>query len=559
MKYSFKTISRHDRLIYIIFFISLIFFRPVFSGEVTGKNGMVVTAHRSASEFGVDILKSGGNAIDAAVGAAIVAGVVEPNASGLGGGGTMMLYLSDLDSVTYINYYACAPQKLPENFNRGNDQSSASAVLVPGTVAGLHYALKTYGTMSWQNLLSLAVKKVKSGFKVDENLYKIILDSYEKLLLHPETKAIYLPDDLPPAEGSIIKNPELTHTLKKLAAHGPKLFYRGEIADSIVWAIKKNGGTLQKSDLQNYTVREMAPLFGTYRGHPIYSAPPPQSGSTVIEICNILEFKNLSLLGDFADHAFTLHFMAEAMKRAYADRLAYLGDPKFVDVPADILISKQFAAQRFQTINFKKAEPADPRMTEPGNLSSFMEDNDGSTTHISVVDKSGNAVSLTQTLNHFWGSGITVEGFLLNNGMTSFSETSSVNQMSPGKQPRSTIAPTLIFKEDQLFMIIGSPGAGRIISTMVEVICNIVDFGKRTDEANSAPRFASRKWADKLSLESRFSEALIDSLQHYGHALDIKNGIDMYFGGVQLIVVDRENKSYLGSSDPRRSGVALGY
>ncbi|HDP98827.1 MAG TPA: gamma-glutamyltransferase [bacterium] len=558
-----KTINFIKNLaVCLIFPAYILFSSNLFAGQIAAKNGMVVTGHPVASQFGVEILKSGGNAIDAAVAAAIIAGVAEPHASGIGGGGAMLIYLQEQDSLSYINYYQQTPALLPGAYDPARDNDQASSVLVPGTIAGLHFALTNYGTIQWKDLLHLAADKMEAGFRIDDHLHGIILDSYEKLLKYPETRQIYLPNDLPPASGEYIQNVDIIITLRKLANFGPEVFYRGDIADSIETVILQHGGTLRKTDLNNYKVRQLSPLRGNYRDYTIYSAPPPQSGLTIIETLNILEFKKLSEMGNYTKFAASFHFMAEAMKRAYADRLTYLSDPLFVDVPTDVLINKEFARSRFEDIDFSKANPAQPKKTKPGDIRPLLSsdpDDKGCTTHISVVDAQGNAVSLTQTLNRFWGCGITVGGFLLNNGMTSFSGGNSVNRIEPNKQPRSTISPTLIFKNNRLFMVIGSPGAGAIISTLVEVICQIVDFNKTPEAANQAPRFCSRKWSDNLPLESNFSPALIDSLITLGHPIRVMNALDSYFGGVQLIVVDFSNGELIGSSDPRRSGTAIGY
>lgn len=561
-------INRFTLLISSLMLESFLFTIPLFGHQATGKSGMLVTAHPVASEVGVEILKSGGNAIDAAVGAALALGVVEPFGSGLGGGGAMLIYLHEPDSLTFINYYQCAPQNVPVNFQSRDESSSARAVLVPGTAAGLHRALIKYGTLSWETILNKVIQKVEQGVEVDENSHKTILDSYEKLLLNPQTRSLYLVNDFPPEIGSKIKNVQIIHTYKKLANEGIDLFYRGEIADSIEATMIKFGGTLRKSDLEAYQVRETNPLKGTYRQFEIFSAPPPQSGMTVIEALNILEFKNLRKMGKYTLNSNTFHFMAEALRRVYADRAKFLGDPQFEVVPVELIISKQFAQSRLITINEEKVQPFDPvgagtndTTSFPSKLDPKLKAPDGNTTHISVVDSQGNAVSLTQTLNHFWGSGISVCGFLLNNGMTSFSSEGdeTPNFVLPGKQPRTTIAPTIIFENGNLMMVMGTPGAGRIISTMVQVICNVIDFEMNAEAANFAPRFHSRRWNEKMPVEGRFSRELLTEMESIGHSFQVMGEMDNFFGGVQLIVVDQENDELIGSSDPRRSGKAAGY
>jgi gamma-glutamyltranspeptidase/glutathione hydrolase len=297
----------------------------------------------------------------------------------------------------------------------------------------------------------------------------------------------------------------------------------------------------------------------------VVSASPPQSGITLIEILNILEMEPLSRWGDYEENLATFHFMAEAMKRAYADRLHYLGDPLFVDVPTDILISKSFARSRYETIDPDRAVPPELKRTPYGDVSRFIENDahedspDGSTSHISVVDRDGNAVALTQTLSLFWGSGISTCGFLLNDSYTGFSSTNPVNRASSRRQPRSTIAPTMVFKDDGLSMVVGSPGAGRILSTLAEFICHIIDFDKTVEDANAAPRFCARKWADTLPVEDRFPESLLEGLIGMGHPIEKYEKLDLFFGGVQAIVIESKGRVLIGSSDPRRSGSAAGY
>jgi gamma-glutamyltranspeptidase/glutathione hydrolase len=475
-----------------------------------------------------------------------------------------LIYWQALDSLTYINYYACAPESVALNFNPSQEGDKARAVLVPGTVAGLYYALQKYGTLSWTELLTRVIQQLNSGYEVDENLNRSILDSYEKLLQYPQTRSLYLTNDLPPEPGTIINNKPLLWTLSQLAEHGPDLFYRGAIADSLESVMIKYGGTLRKSDLEKYQVREMSPLKGSYRGLEIVTAPPPQSGMTLIEALNILEFQDLKAMGDYTVNSNTFHFMAEALRRVYTDRTRYLGDPRFENVPVDLIISKEFARSRMETIDMQKVQPFNPDAIEIKIDSSLQKKSkapEGSTTHISIIDSQGNAVSLTQTLNHFWGSGITVCGFLLNNGMTSFSGESdeTPNIILPGKQPRTTIAPTMLFENENLFMVIGSPGAGRIISTMVQVICSVVDFNMDVDAANLAPRFYSRGWNAKMPVEDRFARSLLAALELKGYSFQTMGDMDNFFGGVQLIVVDQEKQELIGSSDPRRSGMAAGF
>ncbi len=535
--------------------IFILFLAQFASANSRATSGMIVSGHPLASEFGLKILKSGGNVVDAAVGAAMVIGVAEPFGSGLGGGGAMLIYLNDLDSLTMINYYACAPQNLPDDVG----SYGAETILVPGTVAGLHRALTLYGTISWKNMIDQVIEQVKEGIVVDEYLYQVILESYEKIYSHPQTRSIYLENDFPPPVGTVIRNERILKTLELVSTNGPEIFYNGVIADSIEAVVSSLGGTLQKSDLSQYQVQQVKPLSGTYREHEIVSAPPPMSGASVIEILNILKFRNVPLMGDITTNVHTFRLMIEATKHGYIDRLHFLGDPNFHPVDDEMLVSTSFARTRFDSI--RKYCPWQGKSPENSHspVKRQHDDIEGSTTHISVVDSAGNAVSLTQTLNRFWGSGISVCGFLLNNGMTSFYKDDSLNGMEPGKQPRTTIAPTLVFKDNKLKIVIGSPGGGRIISTLVQVLCQLIDFHKSAHEANSAPRFALHQSGEMLPVEGRFSPTILDSLKKIGHHIQIRDNMDLYFGGVQLILIDPESRILTGSSDPRRSGAVMGY
>ena len=535
------------------------------AAEIRGRSGMVVTAHPAASRIGVEILQAGGNAVDAAVGAALMLSVAEPHASGLGGGGCMLISLEEADSLVYINYYARAPRLVATDFDSEKEERTGLAVLIPGTVAGLHHALVSFGKMDWNTIVERVIVSVRNGVPVDATLNKQMFDGFELLIVHPQTRSIFLPDGFPPEEGEPLVNTRLIQTLELLADAGPDVFYHGSIADSIESAVRKTGGSLRKSDLAAYRPIVEVPLRSTYRGHTLITAPPPQSGITLIEILNILELKELSQMGNYTENLRTFHFMAEAQKRAYADRLHYLGDPEFTDVPVDVLTSKSYARSRYATIDFERAVPSVLKKTPFGDVSDYFaeeelhDDPDGSTTHISIVDKEGNAVALTQTLSRFWGSGVSTCGFLLNNSKTGFSVTNPVNRITSGRQPRSTICPTLVFSDDRLYMVIGSPGAGRILSTMAEFICHIIDFDMDVDEANRAPRFCARKWADTLPVEDRFPELLIEGLLKMGHPIEKLEPVDLFFGGLQAIVRHPTKKVWIGSSDPRRSGSAIGY
>ena len=532
------------------------------SPPVPQSQGMVVAAHPVAAKLGYEILQSGGNAVDAAVATAITLGVVEPHASGLGGGGGMLIYLNEPHKLTYINYYPRAGDSIPDTFDSKTDGQSAKAVLVPGTVSGLSMALEKYGTMSWKQILELSIETLNRGFEVDDHFNKVILDSYGTLTSYPETESIFLNEMMPFEVGDTLLNGVALRTLKILADEGPRAFYTGELADSIEAVMIRRGGFIRKSDMESYQATESTPVQSDYRGHLIVSSPPPQSGLTLLEILNILEQRDLLSMGVYFEQASTFHLMAEAIKLGYADRREYLGDPAFSEIPVSTLANDDYARSRFATIDMNAISNSDSSATQSGSVKTFNgephEDPNGSTTHISVVDSEGNAVSLTQTISYFWGSGISVGGFLLNNAMTSFSKDGGPNTLAPGKQPRSTISPSFIFRDKKLYAVVGTPGGGRIPGTMTEIVTNIIDFGASAESANNAPRFHSSDISPKLRVESRFDQTVLDELILKGHIVETMGDMDSYFGGVHVIIIDPES-GLQGSADPRRSGVVAGH
>jgi gamma-glutamyltranspeptidase / glutathione hydrolase len=595
-------------------------------------DGIAATAHPLASQAALEIFKKGGNAVDAAVAAAFAIGVVEPDGSGIGGGGGMLIYLNKQKKAFYINYYQRASSKILDvNFNSKIDSKSAKAVLVPGTVAGLTLALEKYGSLPLAAVMAPAIRYAQDGFPIDETLSKIILDNVELLQKYPSTEKLYLREGFPLGLGDTLKNPELAQTLTLIAEKGMAGFYDGEVAKKMSDDVTKEGGALTLNDLRNYKAEVVEPVEGSYRGYKIYSAAAPQSGSTVIETLNMLENENLLKLGHFSHSVECLHLMAEAMRRAYADRGSYLDDPKFEHIPTIGLTSKAYAKTRYEDIDRSVAEPKEYRKTKEGNPAGFdyvgtksnqeevktksdkqtiIDDKDdegassydrwgddifdkfggrkkkvqqkvetedttdvehdaieqeasvpgegGHTTHLSIMDKDGNMVTLTQTLGTFFGSGLTTSGVLMNCGMSNFSVATAINSIKPNKQPRSSIAPTILVKDGKPFMAVGSPGAARIVATVVQLIVNVVDFSMDAESANNAPRFFCQRNDDYLSLESRISPDVQEGLKQKGHRLKVYGDFDLFFGGVQLIVFDKLKNKYVGSADPRRGGVAMG-
>lgn len=535
--------------------------------EVVADHGLVASAAPEASEAGVEILKKGGNAIDAAVAAAFALGVVEPHASGLGGEGMMVLYLADRNETVAIDYRSTAPKAAsPELWPKQFPASGWQAVAVPGTVAGLALALERYGTMSLAEVLQPAIRLAREGFRVSETLAQVIADNFEAIRKDPELSSIYLVNGLPPEPGDVLTNPKLARTMEILAERGPDEFYRGELAAKIVAASQDGGGILTAEDLAAYEAFERPVVEGTYRGYRIVSAPPPVAGVVVIEALQIL---NNFRLGESYLSPRTVHLIAEALKRAYADFTAYVGDPAFVDVPVRGLVSQAYADVRASDIVPDRVGPR-PQPGNPlpydSNASAWFEEQvveSPSTTHLSVVDAQGNLVALTQTLSSFFGAKVAVPdtGIVMNNEMQNWSRpATSPNRLEGGKRVRTTIAPTLIFRPDgKPWASLGTPGAGRIASTVVQMIVNLIDYGASIQEAIEAPRFYARDTEKDLHIESRFPQELQDALKAMGYTLNVRGAYDLYFGGAQGLVIDPVTGKLHGGADPRRSGGVVGY
>ncbi len=597
---------------------------------VKGTEGMASTAHPLASQTAVEILKKGGNAVDAAVAAAFVIGVVEPDGSGIGGGGGMLIYMAKTQQSFYINYYAKSPQSINRRYDSETERHSGKSICIPGTVAGLTLALEKFGSLPLSTVLEPAIRYAKDGFPIDGTLASLILDNTETLTIDQETANVYLDEGFPKMEGDLLIQTKLAETLEAISKNGHDGFYKGAVAQAIVDGVKERGGTLEMKDLENYKAELGYPLKGSYRGYEILSAGVPQAGSSIIQGLNILENVDLRRLGHYTQSSKTLHYIAETFRKVYTDRYYFVGDPNYFDVPLNGLMSKEYGTKRFNDINPYYPDPKSYRDTEmgtPGKYNNVQysekkaekivtfgdEDNDasfddydefdswgesnedqgnyidsvyqakskkkkekrkkrkkedmpvldvehdGSTTHLCVIDKDGNAVSLTQTLGTFFGSAQTVAGVLLNCGMSNFSTSDNPNILKKNKQPRSSISPTIVLRNDKPYLLVGSPGGSRIIATVLQVLVNVLDFDMDVEEANRAPRFYTQKWEDYLHLESGISEDVIKELKKMGHSLRIYSGRDLFFGGVQMIKIDPVNGEYSGSADIRRGGIVVGY
>ena len=531
------------------------------SSPVEAKNGMVAAAHPLASQVGVEILKKGGNAVDAAVATAFALGVVEPNASGLGGGGFILVYTARTKAVTAIDYREMAPLKAtPDMYKMTPDGKVVDkanvvghkAVAIPGTLAGLTLALKQHGTMSLKDVMAPAIRIAEEGYTVSKTLNGMMKDNFDKLSKYPAAAAIYLKGGLPYEVGDKLALKDLAKSYRLIAEKGPDVFYKGEIADAIEKEMQGKG-LITKADLAAYKPAVRTPVRGTYRGYEIISMAPPSSGGThVIEILNILEGYNMTRLGFQTPES--LHVMAEAMKRAFADRAKFMADTDFVKVPIAGLISKGYAAELRKGISLDAVGTKIPA----GNPLPFV--GSGGTSHLSVIDRQGNIVALTQTINYFFGSGVLVPGtgIMLNNEMDDFNpQPGTSNSVEPKKRPLSSMTPTIMLKDGKPFMSLGSPGATRIISALTQIIVNVVDFRMNVQDAIEAPRIHCM--TGDIFMESRIPKATQDALAAKGHKLNVRGEMDLYFGGAQAVMIDRTSGMLKGAGDPRRDGVAVGY
>jgi gamma-glutamyltranspeptidase/glutathione hydrolase len=516
--------------------------------EVVAKNGMVASAHPLASNAGLAVLKAGGNAVDAAVASAFALGVVEPNATGIGGEGMVVIYMADSKKTVAIDYRSVAPLSDMSKIKFG--AVGHVSVAVPGVVAGLAAALEKYGTMSLAEVLVPAIMYARDGFIVSETLAQTITDNFDPITKNDALLEILAPEGLPLAAGDRMKNPALAETLEKIAFGGADVFYKGKIAEAIVADMASKGGFITMADLAAYKAIEREPVRGSYRGYEVISAPPPVGGLTVIEILHILE--NFGIADQDPLSTRNVHIIAEAMKRGFADNSAFIGDPAFFKVPVKGLLDKEYAKTRASEIN-PLALSASIKAGEPSN-------EHPSTTHLSVVDSDGNMVALTQTLSGFWGAKVAVPGtgIILNNEMQNWSARGP-NAYAPGKRMRTTISPTILAKDGKTFASLGTPGAARIISTMVLLTINLVDYGMGVQEAIEAPRFYARDTEKVLSVEKRLPSMTKSDLEKMGYSLKVYEDFDLFFGGAQAIVIDPVTGELRGGADPRRDGAVYGY
>ena len=549
------------------------------------RHAIVTSVHELASRAGVEMLRAGGNAIDAAVATGFALAGVLPQAGHLGGGGFLLLRHAT-GETHFIDFREKAPAAATANMYldaQGNvipESSKDSSVVgyksigVPGTVAGLVYAEKQYGKLSLEKVMAPAIKLARDGFPVAyEDAQDLKDDDY--LAQFPASKRIFLRDGNYYQPGELFKQPELARTLERLAKD-PDTFYHGAMARELAAAIHKGGGLVTAADLAAYEVKEREPIRGSYRGYDIISAPPPSSGGVaLVEILNILEGFDLAKLGNRSADA--IHLEAEAFRRAFYDRADFMGDPDFTKVPVAQLIDKKYAAAWRDSIdpnrasvstNLKRPSFSELERVAQSRPTALAIREPENTTHYSVVDAEGNAVSVTTTLNDAFGSRVTAEGlgFLLNDEMDDFAAKQGVpniygliqgpaNAIGPSKRPLSAMSPTIVLKDGKLFLVLGSPGGPTIITTVANILIGVVDFSLDIEEAVDAPRFHHQWLPDQILVEDRLSPDTMNLLRSKGHKLNVEH----FWGDGECIMIDPKTGERLGASDGRNNGKAVGY
>lgn len=542
---------------------------------VRGRKGMVASVSEIASQVGVDILQRGGNAVDAAVAVGLALAVVWPSAGNLGGGGFMLLRLAD-GRATAIDYREMAPAAAHRNVyldEAGNYIAESSqyghrAAGVPGTVAGLALALEKYGTLPWATVVEPARRLAAEGFPVWYQLERSLKGSSEQLSRYPETKRIFLRNGSPYQAGEIFRQPELASVLARLKREGPREFYQGRTARLIEESMRRAAGAgpawMTVADLRNYRAVERQPLRGTYRGHEILTMPPPSSGGVaMLQMLQMLERYDLRSMG--AGSAQLLHLQVEAMRRAFADRAHYLGDPDFVDVPVAGLTSRAYADRLAATIDPARASNSEKIGHGQPNAPESEE-----TTHYTVVDAAGNVVSNTYTLNDSYGNKVTVEGtgILLNNEMDDFAPKpgspnfygliqGEANAVAARKRPLSSMTPTIVLRDGSLWFAVGSPGGPTIINTVTQILVNIIDYGMNIQQAIDWPRIHHQWKPDEIRHEPfGVNPDVRARLEAMGHRFA---ATPRQMGDAEGVMIEEKTGIRLGGSDPRLDGRSVGH
>ncbi|WP_415226695.1 gamma-glutamyltransferase [Psychromonas sp.] len=537
---------------------------------IWAEHAMVATQEALATQIGVDILKQGGNAVDAAVAVGYALAVTLPRAGNLGGGGFMLVYLAEEQRAIAIDYREKAPAKATKNMyldKNGHVQKQLSrdhglAIGTPGTVMGLELAREKYGTLSRKRLLAPAIKLAASGFIVSAEFANSLNKAKPRLSRWPSSKEIFFKKDGSSYQaGERFIQKALAASLTRISELGTDGFYRGFTASQIEKSVRQAGGFISQTDLQNYQAIQRLPITGSYRGYKVISMPPPSSGGIhIVQMLNMLENYPLAELGQ--NSAQSIHLMVESMRRAYADRSLYLGDSDFVNVPVKALTDKKYAQDLIKEIDLNKASASNK--VSPGKLAPYESNQ---TTHFSIMDKWGNAVSNTYTLNFSYGSGLVAQGtgILLNNEMDDFSAKpgepngygligGEANAVAANKRPLSSMSPTILLKNNRPYLVTGTPGGSRIISTTLQIILNVVDYKMNIAQASAAVRIHHQWLPDYIRVERGLSADTIRLLEAKGHKIKVQS----VMGSTQTIM--KNEQGFYGASDPRSpSALSKGY
>ena len=557
---------------------------------VHAQHGMVVSVHDLASQVGVEILQAGGNAVDAAVATGFALAVVHPSAGNIGGGGFMLIRMAD-GKAHFVDYREKAPAAASRDMYldshgdviKGASEFGYKSIGVPGSVAGMVYAEKKFGKLTLKQVIAPAIKLARDGYALSWHEAKDLHTSH--LAEFPESRRVFQRNGDYYKVGEIFRQPDLARTLERISER-PDDFYHGALARELAQVIQKGGGLLTVEDLASYEVKERVPVRGSYRGFEIISAPPPSSGGTVlIESLNILEGYDLAKMESRS--AQSVHFTIEGFRRAFFDRAEFMGDPDFSKVPVAQLLDKKYAAAWRETISPERASVSKDlkRPAIFSELEQYAESHppaavpreSNHTTHYSVVDAEGNAVSVTTTINDWFGSRVTADGlgFLLNDEMDDFSSKPGVpnadgliqgaaNEIGPGKRPLSSMTPTIAVHNGKAVLVLGSPGSSKIITTVANVLMGVVDYGMNIQEAVNAPRFHNQWMPDKLNVEQWFSPDTLATLEKMGYKIEIglhdSDEVEPYWSDAECIAIDEKTGERLGATDARNSrGKAMGY
>lgn len=544
-----------------------------FGNGAVGTQGGVSSAHPLASQIGVDILKAGGNAVDAAVATSFAVGLLEPQFSGIGGAGLLNLYIKDGKQHKVLEYLETVPSAIePGWYDSEADKYTAKNAAIPSAVHGLLTALEKYGTMSREEVLAPVIKLAREGYPISDTLGLALLDTYDRIMENDSAAAIYTDEGLPYTQGQTIVNDQLAETLQRISDGGIEEFYKGELAQEIVDGLRAGGSLITMEDMANYTCVEREPISTMYNGYEVLTTPPPSNGGNqLLETLNILENYDLKSMGHNSfDYLLTMN---EAMRLSWRDAYVCLGDPAFFNLPIDKVISKEFAQTRLEHMPVDGKSQYIDVQPPAGDLEVSRKDDAAEdskhTTHISVIDKDGNIVSITNTLGLSFGCSYMVEGtgFFMNSHVSNMThdpeKTDSADFVVPGKRVRSTMCPTIVLKDGEPIMAIGSPGSLAIPCAITTVLNNVILFDMNIQEAINAPRgiiTTRSKPYSKMTVEGgRIDPEVMQKFIDMGYTMDDKGDYDASLGGIAAIYLDAETGKFYAGADPRRGYQAYAY